>query len=177
VIKGAIPPLCERLGDQIGPEDAATLAATAGVVPAFLLRDRDRFAPLHGDYRLDNLMFAPAGASVAAVDWQTLSCGLPGRDVAYLIATSLSVEDRRRHEHDLVEAHRDGLAAHGVRGYDHELAFEDYRVGLMQCPLVIVLGAAFSTRTERGDAMFAAMIRRSSAAIRELDTIGLLTGN
>jgi hypothetical protein len=177
VVKGAVPPLCERLGDLIDHEDAATLAASADAMAAFLVRGRERFAPLHGDYRLDNLMFAPDGSTVAAVDWQTLSCGLPGRDVAYLIATSLSVEDRRRHERDLVEEHRDTLGEHGVRDYDHDTAFEDYRVGLMQCPLVIVLGAAFSTRTERGDAMFAAMIRRSSAAIRDLGTIGLLTGN
>jgi hypothetical protein len=174
LLKGAVPPLCERLGNQISAEDGATLEAAAGAMPAFLTRPRDRFAPLHGDYRLDNLLFSPDGSSVAAVDWQTLSCGLPGRDVAYLIATSLSAEDRRIHERDLVEAHRESLAAHGVDGYDHEVAFEDYRVGLMQCPLVIILGAAFSTRTERGDAMFAAMIRRSSAAIRELDTLRLL---
>jgi hypothetical protein len=177
VLKGAIPPLCERLGEQITAEDGDTLEAAAGVMPAFLTRARDRFAPLHGDYRLDNLMFAPDGSTVAAVDWQTLSCGLPGRDVAYLIATSLSAEDRRVHERDLVEAHRESLGDHGVSGYDHDLAFEDYRVGLLQCPLVIILGAAFSTRTERGDAMFAAMIRRSSAAIRDLDTIGLLTSS
>ncbi len=172
-----MPTLCERLGDQIDDDDRTTLAAAADAMATFLLRGRERFAPLHGDYRLDNLMFAPDGSSVAAVDWQTLSCGLPGRDVGYLIGTSLSPEDRRRHERDLVEAHRDALGGHGVRGYDPDLAFEDYRVGLMQCPLVIVLGAAFSTRTERGDAMFAAMIRRSSAAIRELDTIGLLTAD
>jgi hypothetical protein len=174
LVKGAAPQICERLGDQISSEDVETLTGAGEAMASFLLHGRERFAPLHGDYRLDNLMFAPDGSGVAAVDWQTLSVGLPARDLAYLVATSLEPDERRRAERDLVEVHREALAGHGVGEYGAEVAFEDYRVGLMQCPLVIVLGAAFSTRTERGDAMFAAMIRRSSAAIRELGTFEIL---
>ena len=44
---------------------------------------------------------------------------------------------------------------------------------MVQGPLVAVFGCAYGTRTERGDQMFAAMVRRSCAAIRDHDTIGL----
>jgi hypothetical protein len=60
-------------------------------------------------------------------------------------------------------------------GYSATEAFEDYRIGLMQCPLIMVIGAAFSSRTERGDAMFAAMARRSCAAMRDVATIDALS--
>src|SRR5690606_35356912 len=36
------------------------------------------------------------------VDWQTLTVGLPARDLSYFLATSLTTEDRRAHEHRLV---------------------------------------------------------------------------
>ena len=49
---------------------------------------------MHGDYRLDNLMFPEHGDGVVAVDWQTLAIGPPGRDLAYFLATSVLVDDR-----------------------------------------------------------------------------------
>ena len=60
------------------------------------------FAVLHGDYRLDNLLFDPDGADVVAVDWQTLAVGPPARDLAYFLGTSLTVDDRRAAERELV---------------------------------------------------------------------------
>jgi hypothetical protein len=44
---------------------------------------------------------------------------------------------------------------------------------MIQGPLVAVFGCAYGTRTERGDRMFAAMVARSCAAIRDLGTIDL----
>ncbi|MFL6062666.1 MAG: oxidoreductase family protein, partial [Marmoricola sp.] len=135
-----------------------------------------RFGPVHGDYRLDNLLFPPAGASdaVAAIDWQTLSLGLPARDLAYLLGTGLAVEDRRTHERGLVEEYHADLLAYGVADYPLELAFEDYRFAMLQGPLVSVFGCAYGARTERGDAMFAAMVERSCTAMRDLGTLELI---
>ena len=47
------------------------------------------FAVIHGDYRLDNLMFPPDGDGVVALDWQTVGVGPPARDIAYFLGTSL----------------------------------------------------------------------------------------
>ncbi len=38
---------------------------------------------MHGDYRLDNMLFDPDRTRVTVVDWQTLGSGLPARDLAY----------------------------------------------------------------------------------------------
>ncbi|MEZ5258269.1 MAG: aminoglycoside phosphotransferase family protein [Ilumatobacteraceae bacterium] len=54
---------------------------------------------VHGDYRLDNLLFGPPGSAtpLAVVDWQTVSYGSPMNDVAYFLGAGLQIEDRREH--------------------------------------------------------------------------------
>jgi hypothetical protein len=170
LVTRALPPLAERLGSALSRDDHVTLERSAAALAAFLAARPDRFAPIHGDYRLDNLLFGPR-EEVWAVDWQTLNVGLPARDLAYLMGTCLSVADRRAVEAEVVGAYWDELARHGVRGYSQAECFDDYRLGLLHCPLIIVLGAAHGIRTQRGDAMFAAMIERSCQAIRDLGTL------
>ncbi|MFL6062293.1 MAG: phosphotransferase family protein [Marmoricola sp.] len=166
----------EQIGERLTPGTIEVLRACVGVSAAWSLARSERFGPVHGDYRLDNLLFPPAGASdaVAAIDWQTLSLGLPARDLAYLLGTGLAVEDRRTHERGLVEEYHADLLAYGVTDYPLELAFEDYRFAMLQGPLVSVFGCAYGARTERGDAMFAAMVERSCTAMRDLGTLELI---
>ena len=137
----------------------------------------DRSSVLHGDYRLDNLMFDDRPGSdrpVVAVDWQTTGVGLPGRDLAYFLETSLLPDDRRAHERALVEAYHGALVGHGVTEHPLDECWHDYRYGAVQGPLVTVLGAAYSQRTDRGDDMFVAMATRSCEAIRDLGTLDLI---
>ena len=84
------------------------------------------------------------------------------------------MEDRRAHEDDLVAAYHGALVAHGVAGYDLDGCRDDYRFGLLQGPLIAVLGAAFSQRTDRGDDMFMAMTARSCTAIRDHGALALV---
>jgi phosphotransferase family enzyme len=166
----------DGLGDLVPAEDAATLRACVPVIGPWLLARSERFGLVHGDYRLDNLLFAPTG-EVAAVDWQTLSLALPARDLAYVVATSLSPEDRRAHERDVVAAYHRALVGYGVTDYPLELCWDDYVFAMLQVPLVATFGCAYSTsRTERGDRMFAAMVARGCAAIRDLGTLDLVAG-
>lgn len=171
----AVDIFVDGLGDLLAPATVTTLREVAAAIGAWALGRAERFGLVHGDYRLDNLLFPPDGApGVLAVDWQTLSLALPARDLAYFTGTSLHVEQRRRLERDLVGAHHRALLAHGVTGYDAELAWEDYRFAQLQGPLVAVFGCAYGTRTERGDAMFAAMVERSCTAIRDLGSLALV---
>ncbi len=163
----------EGLHDLLGDDDVDTLHHCVEVAAAWALARSERFALVHGDYRLDNLMFGDDG-HVWAVDWQTLSLALPARDLAYVVGTSLSVEDRRAGERDLVAAYHRALVGHGVSAYDEAACWDDYRFAMVQGPLVAVFGYAYGTRTERGDRMFAAMAQRACAAIRDLDTLALV---
>ncbi|HEX7135059.1 MAG TPA: aminoglycoside phosphotransferase family protein [Iamia sp.] len=163
----------DRMGDRLSADDREVLERVPGVVGPWLLGRSERFAPVHGDYRVDNLMFGPDGM-VTAVDWQTVSLGLPARDLAFLCATSLTVEERRAHEGEVVSAYWDALLAYGVDDHPLEECLEDYRYALLQAPLIIVLGCAVAAPTDRGDAMFLAMAERAAAAIRDHDPFSLI---
>ena len=167
-----VPVVAERLGAALSAQDHETLGQVGPVLGAFFTARPHRYSMIHGDYRLDNLLFSPDGR-VRAVDWQTLAVGLPARDLAYVIGTSLPPGDRRAAEASLVEGYWQELARRGVAGYSAAECFEDYRLGMLQAPFIAVLGLAVGTPSERGDAMFAAMIARSCAAIRDLGTIEL----
>lgn len=135
----------------------------------------DHAALIHGDLRVDNVMFRDDG-SLSILDWQTITTGHPLRDVAFLLATSLRPDDRRTHERSIVADYHRALrqwgaqsqAAAGLREYTLEDCWHDYIDNLIQAPLIIVFGAAAAQPTARGDAMFAAMLERAADAVADL---------
>jgi aminoglycoside phosphotransferase (APT) family kinase protein len=82
---------------------------------------------VHADYRLDNLLIA--GDRVTMIDWQTALRGPGAMDLSSFIVTSLTIENRRAVEDDLIARYRSGLAREGVdvdptwlaRSYDENL--------------------------------------------------------
>jgi len=168
----AVETVIPLLSNLISADDIDTLRKIAPAVGAWCQRRLAHFAPVHGDYRLDNLMFGKQ--RIWAVDWQSVSLGNPIRDVSYFLGTCLSIDDRRTHERDLIAAYHDKLVSYGVSNYTFDQCFEDYRHGMLQMPLIVIFGCAYGSRTERGDQMFAAMIKRGCAAMRDVDTLSLL---
>jgi hypothetical protein len=165
----------DKLGDRMSADDRETFTATMNLVAPWLLAERDRFALLHGDYRLDNMLFYPDATKVTVVDWQTLGVGLPARDLAYFTATSLTPELRSAIEKDLVDEYYQALSGYGVTNYDRETCWRDYRLGVPQALLISALGFAFATGTERGDDMMLTMLARGCQAIRDLGTLDLVS--
>jgi len=164
----------EKLGDWLSATDSETFTTAMGLVTPWLLAEPDRFALLHGDYRLDNMLFDPECSRVTVVDWQTLGVGLPGRDLAYFTSTSLQPTLRSAIEQDLVDEYHRTLAIYGVTDYDRETCWRDYRLGMPQALLIAALGFAFATAIERGDDMVLTMLRRGCQAIRDLETVNLI---
>ena len=78
---------------------------------------------LHGDYRLDNVLFRPNGEMVV-LDFQGLGSGRPAVDVAYFITTALTVE-HREHEESLLRSYHDALVAAGVSSYSFDELVRD----------------------------------------------------
>jgi Phosphotransferase enzyme family len=164
----------EKLGAKLSAADAETFVEAMGLVTPWLHNDFGRFSLIHGDYRLDNLLFHPDGDRIWVVDWQTLGAGLPARDLSYFAATSLEPEARASLERDLVADYHSALLGYGVTDYDLETCWDDYRYGMLQVLLISALGFAFAVGTDRGDDMVATMLRRGCQAIRDLDTIALI---
>jgi aminoglycoside phosphotransferase (APT) family kinase protein len=163
-----------KLGDRMSPQDRDTLTETAALVGEWLLLEPDRFSLLHGDYRLDNLLYDPERTRVTVVDWQTLTVGLPARDLAYFTGTSLVPELRAEVEAGLVDDYHRELLGHGVTDYDRDTCWRDYRLGAPQITLITTFGFAFAATTERGDDMVLTMLERGCRAIRELGTLELI---
>jgi len=166
----------ERYAAELGPEDVKTMLASAAALHAWAKAAAQPFAIVHGDYRLDNLMFGAAADDVVALDWQTIEIGPPTRDLAYFIGFSLPIEERRRHERELVRFYFDELLSRGIKDYSFEQCFNDYRLGHLQGTMILAIGCAYATgeRSAQSDAMFISMAKRSCAAIRDLETLDLL---
>jgi Phosphotransferase enzyme family len=164
----------DRLGAKISGEDQDTLVESMSLVTPWLMAEPKRYALMHGDYRLDNMLFDPDHTRIAVVDWQTVGIGLPGRDLAYFTGTSLEPSLRSEAEHDLVEQYHRTLLGYGITDYDAATCWRDYRLGMVQVPLLVALGTAFASTTDRGDDMMLAMLSRGCQAIRELGTLDLI---
>ncbi|ACY98143.1 MULTISPECIES: phosphotransferase family protein [Thermomonospora] len=175
VFAPAVDAFVQRFTGRLSDEDIDTLRRVADRIAAWAVARPERFGLVHGDYRLDNLLFAPPPQqTVTAVDWQTLSIGHPVRDLSFFLGTAMDPAERSAHERALVETYHTALTGYGVDDYDLQSCWEDYRFGALQGPLITVLGCAVGTPTERGDRMFLAMTRRSCAAIRELGSLELI---
>jgi len=164
----------ERHTGRLSAETAQMYGRFAPLVGRFLVDQPAATAVVHGDYRLDNLLFAPDAVDVAIVDWQTVSLGSAGRDLAFFLGTSLSVEARRAHEDELVADYHAALEAFGVDGYDLAACRRDYAFGMFQVPLVIMFGSAIAASTERGDEMFRAMAERGAVAMGDMGTLDMV---
>lgn len=164
----------DKLGNRMTELDRETFSASMRMVTPWLLSEHHRFALLHGDYRLDNLLFDPGRTRVSVVDWQTLGIGLPARDLAYFTATSLDSRLRASIERSLVDDYHQALVGHGVTDYDRDTCWRDYRLGVIQAPLISALGFAFASSTDRGDDMVLTMLTRGCQAIRDLGTLDLV---
>ncbi|CAN5333462.1 phosphotransferase [soil metagenome] len=162
-----------KLGAKLDATDRDTFVDAMALVTPWLA-DLDRFSLIHGDYRLDNMLFHPDGSQAWVVDWQTLGVGLPARDLAYFAATSLEPALRARLDRQLVAAYHEALLGYGVTDYDLETCWHDYRYGMIQALLISAFGFAFAVGTDRGDDMVATMLRRGCQAVRELGTAELV---
>jgi hypothetical protein len=70
---------------------------------------------VHGDSHQGNSFLRADGERVW-VDWQLVRKGSPWRDVCYFLVSSLTVEERRANDRDLVEDYRQRLLATGAEG-------------------------------------------------------------
>lgn len=125
----------------------------------------------HGDYRLDNLMFASdrGGYPVAAVDWQTPGHGRASGDVAYFLGAGLHPEQRREIERPLLEQYAGALAAYGV-DVDLDVLWRQYRQDAYGGVVMSVVASQLVGASDRSEAMFAAMATRHTQHVLDLDS-------
>ena len=157
------PMFLERYTAELTPSTAEVFETFGAHADRWVAGAPADFTVLHGDYRLDNLLFAPDGVDasecspVATVDWQTVSVAHGGRDLAYLLGTSVEPAVRREVEADVRAAYLARLHELGAANVDAATVKHGQRHGSFQAPFITMLGAISAGRTERGDRMFIAM--------------------
>ena len=163
--------------DLISEDDMAEAAKLVPLREAWTRVLGDARCLWHQDLRADNVLFDVKGgaAPVAVLDWQGVTYGRGTIDVAYFLATSLTTEDRRAHERDLVAHYHAGLVAGGVDDLSAEECWDEYRLLAVHPLQTGIYGFGAVKRTERGDRMWQNWIGRSAAATRDLDSFALLT--
>jgi len=127
---------------------------------------------LHGDARVDNVLFGDKGGHPLAylIDWQFTSVGDAMLDVAYFLTGSLSPDDRRRCERDLIARHT-GYIREIDPTYTLEMALEAYRLNAvagLQFAIIAVLAMPVGGR---GDDVLIALAERTTAAVRDWDAL------
>jgi len=131
---------------------------------------------MHGDYRLDNMLFSAASAKkpLAVVDWQTVGVGCGAQDISYFIGAGFKRGEREIHEMALLKRWHAGLIENGVADYSLDDAIRDYRYFTFAGFAVAFAAPMIVERTERGDEMFMTMMRRHVDQIMANDALSLL---
>ncbi|OBJ49336.1 phosphotransferase [Mycobacterium sp. 1423905.2] len=167
----------DRYGNRIAPRHRTVcdqlIAAFDGYLAQEAAPDRVR-GLVHGDYRLDNLLFGTpeADRSLTVVDWQTVSWGPACTDLAYFLGCALPPQDRRTHYDELLQAY------HAALGSPAPITLDDVRESVRRQSFFGVMMAIVSSmlveRTERGDQMFMTMLERHCDHVLDTDALATL---
>ncbi len=167
----------DRYGDAITAEQRQACERLAGSFDAYLADESmpERIKGLvHGDYRLDNMLFGRPGSrrDLTVVDWQTVTWGPAMTDVAYFIGCAVTIDDRRAHYDELLRAYHEGL------GPDSGITLDEVREGVRRQSFAGVMMAVVSSmlveRTERGDEMFLTMLDRHTSHVLDTGALDVL---
>lgn len=167
--------------DHLDPGFLETAKATGPrIEELFTIQPSKSVTLNHGDTRLDNIFFQTQNSSKAAIliDWGVSSIRPPGWDVAYFIAWSLDVEDRRAHEHDLIDEYWNTLVNGGVTDYPKSELLEDIRLGMLSPILPTVrVGSIVDPSEPRIRDLAMAVFTRMTAALSDWNCHELLLNN
>ena len=167
----------DRYRDRLEPEYMAICDELAALSGTWFDREEKDRCLIHGDYRLDNMLFDIKGGSepMAVLDWQTTTVGNALTDIGYFLGCGIGNELRRAHEAELLELYCQQMTTRGVP-LTRDAIWDDYRLGALHGASTAVFSAAFVERTERGDANFLSMARGACALALEHDSLGILKG-
>ena len=123
---------------------------------------------VHGDPHVGNL-FDDRGRT-GFLDWGILHVGTPLRDVGYFLCMALAIEDRRRHERDLLRHYLDARARRGGIAIGFDAAWSAHRLHaaytvVASCQIVTFPANASPARRVFSEAFLA----RAEAAIADLE--------
>ncbi|MCV7200161.1 DUF7064 domain-containing protein [Mycobacterium angelicum] len=174
MISGLYADFVDRYGDQIAPQWRMVCDRLIAAFDGYLGAQTGIQGLVHGDYRLDNLLFGTAEAdrALTVVDWQTVSWGPALTDLAYFLGCALATPDRRAQYGALLRAYHQAL------GPAAPISLGDVAEGVRRQSFFGVMMAIVSSmlvqRTERGDRMFMTLLQRHCDHVLDVDALATL---
>jgi aminoglycoside phosphotransferase (APT) family kinase protein len=142
--------------------------------PTLRRLDRGPRTLLHHDCHPGNLARFPDGRAVL-VDWQLVRAGPWASDVAYLLATAMSTDDRRAHERRLLDGYLDALRATGGRPPAPAEAWRAYVANLVYPLEAMVVTLALGAMQPA--AAVRRVVRRAADAVADHDAFAAAGSN
>lgn len=168
----AWPRLIASFPDLVGPHIAELREPFGSAMARYARWTNEGPATVtHGDFRLDNMLFGPIDGRdpVVLIDWQAVCWAKGIKDLTYFLTQSLTVEDRRSHELELLDEYRSALASHGVE-YLRDECLSDYRKAAVGAfAVAVAIAAGLEATNERAMRLMRAALSRAVAAFDDLD--------
>jgi hypothetical protein len=127
---------------------------------------------VHHDCHPGNLFWNKNRSKVGFLDWQLVRIGEGVSDIAYFLATALSVETRRLYEAELLFKYFQALADRGITDVDNTYLMQRYRAHLVYAfeAMVVTLAVGGMMKLDCN----LELIRRTATAVEELDAFSAL---
>ncbi|WP_036518027.1 phosphotransferase [Nocardia sp. 348MFTsu5.1] len=167
----------ERYSTVITAEQKVVCDAIAANFDEYIeMANADQSGLVHGDYRLDNMLFGEVDSdnALTIVDWQGAMRGPGISDLSYFIGGALHTPDRRTHYDHLLQTYHEAL------GPDSQVTLEDVRQQVrVQSFKGVIMSIAASisvVQTERGDHLFMTTLARHCDHVLDTDALEALPG-
>jgi len=127
---------------------------------------------VHHDCHPGNLFWNKSRSKVGFLDWQLVRIGEGVSDVAYFLATALSIETRMLYEAELLAHYAQALADNAITEVDNTLLMQRYRAHLVYAfeAMVVTLAVGGMMKLDCN----LELIRRTATAVEELDAFSAL---
>jgi hypothetical protein len=173
---GTAPRFLADLGDQLSAEQAGVIERAVPKALAWVQSWSDPLVVQHGDFRLDNMLFArtPDVPAVTVVDWQTARLGPPLVDAAFYLGGCLTRADRVANERALLGEYHTALCAYGVEGFSLDDVWHAYRRDCLLGLSMAVGTYAMVEQDARGHALYVGAARTYADLVIDLSACELL---
>jgi len=160
----------KRLAERTAiPVDTGRFIADNYCAVAALI-DTPPHTVMHGDAHPGNVYFRDGKPGL--LDWQAVRRGHSSRELAYTLITSLTPEDRRAAQRELLDEYRRALAAAGGPALDRDDLWLRYRQGALYGYVAPLITAGMGGMQVEDIAMEG--LRRGVAALDDLETVPAL---
>ncbi|OBB85162.1 phosphotransferase [Mycobacterium sp. 852002-30065_SCH5024008] len=166
LMHASIKRLAERT--EIPVESGRFIADNYRAVAALI--DTPPHTVMHGDAHPGNMYFH--GGKAGLLDWQAVRRGNPSRELAYTLITSLTPEDRRANQRELLDDYRRSLAAAGGPELDRDELWLRFRQAALYAYVAPLITAGMGGMQVEDIAMEG--LRRGVEALDDLETVAAL---